>query len=302
MMWALFVVGHDCGHGSFSKYPWLNHLIGHLSHTPLLVPYHSWRFSHGRHHVNHGHVDNDESYHPIPRESYMNLSKNFGSQMAKLFRYTLFIFGFPLYLKYGLPGHWYSHYDPDAKNFTDDQRDYVIVTVRWMRAWIALLAVATYFFGVWTMLAVYFVPYLVQVAWLGTVTMLHHTHPEVAWYRDPEWSYLRGALSTVDRHYGPLGLLEPVHHNIGTHVVHHVFRTIPHYRLKEAHTAMRPLLGDYYKISHESVLRSIVRVWRTCRFVRDDGSVLFYYGDDDKTSIVPVDAGKTAEADKVTPD
>lgn len=52
LFWALFVIGHDCGHGSFSRHRWLNHLVGHLSHTPILVSFHGWRISHRTHHAN----------------------------------------------------------------------------------------------------------------------------------------------------------------------------------------------------------------------------------------------------------
>ena len=65
MFWALFVIGHDCGHGSFSRYKGLNHLVGHITHTFILVPYHSWRISHRTHHSNTGNIETDESWYPI---------------------------------------------------------------------------------------------------------------------------------------------------------------------------------------------------------------------------------------------
>lgn len=66
--------------------------------------------------------------------------------------------------------------------------------------------------------------YWVFVMWLDTVTYLHHHGPEDAatkmpWYRGQEWSYLRGGLTTLDRDYG---IFNKIHHNIETHVVHHL--------------------------------------------------------------------------------
>lgn len=46
-----------------------------------------------------------------------------------------------------------------------------------------------------------------------------------------EWDYLRGGLTTVDRDYG---WVNNIHHDIGTHVIHHLFPQIPHYHLIEA--------------------------------------------------------------------
>jgi len=74
------------------------------------------------------------------------------------------------------------------------------------------------------------------VGWLSAVTYLHHhgqdeQHAEMPWFRGEEWSYLRGGLTTLDRDFG--GLVNKVHHNIETHVLHHLFPQMPHYNLVE---------------------------------------------------------------------
>ena len=60
-----------------------------------------------------------------------------------------------------------------------------------------------------------------------------------------EWSYLRGGLSTLDRDYG---IFNKIHHDIGTHVVHHLLPQIPHYHLEEATAAVKPVMGPYYRL------------------------------------------------------
>lgn len=49
---------------------------------------------------------------------------------------------------------------------------------------------------------------------------LAHSRHQVPWYRGSAWSYMRGGLSTRDHDYG---IFNNIHHDIGTHVVHHLF-------------------------------------------------------------------------------
>ena len=58
------------GHQSFSNSRKINDLVGNIVHSSILVPYHGWRISHRTHHSNHGHVDNDESWHPVTKSIY----------------------------------------------------------------------------------------------------------------------------------------------------------------------------------------------------------------------------------------
>lgn len=61
-MWALFVVGHDCGHGSFSDDATYNFTCGLISHGYILVPFSAWARSHRFHHMFHNHVRKDYSF------------------------------------------------------------------------------------------------------------------------------------------------------------------------------------------------------------------------------------------------
>ncbi|MBE9117016.1 fatty acid desaturase [Lusitaniella coriacea LEGE 07157] len=268
MFWALFVVGHDCGHRSFSRYDWLNDLIGHLSHTPILVPFHGWRISHRTHHKNTGSLENDESWYPVTESQYNQMS-----WVEKFARFDLPLLAYPIYLFRRSPGKKGTHFHPSSPLFKPSEKQDVITSTICCIAMVALLGILTYQWGVVWFLTYYFMPYLVFVIWLDLVTFLHHTDTDIPWYRGKNWNFLKGALSTIDHDYG---FINPIHHNIGTHVAHHIFLNMPHYRLKEATEAIKPILGTYYRKSNRSIFSAFWRSYRSCYFVRDRGKTVYY--------------------------
>eukprot|EP00741_Cyanophora_paradoxa_P020656 tig00021281_g19937.t1 len=274
MFWALFVVGHDCGHGSFSKDNNINSIMGHITHTPILVPYHSWRMSHAYHHAMTGNVDEDESWYPITREDYEKMKAR---DRAARFELPWFLLLWPLYLlgARGKNGDSKSHFDPNMDLFKKpQQKKDVVVSTLACAGWIGALVAASTKFGAAAVLASYLPPYIIFSAWLALVTYLHHTDQSIPWYRKGTWRKLRGALSTIDRDYGDF--INNIHHDIGTHVVHHLFHTIPHYHIVEATEAIKPIMGPWYHKSDMGIWEGLVDSWKKCRYVPDGKPVVQY--------------------------
>ncbi|KAJ6913306.1 omega-3 fatty acid desaturase [Populus alba x Populus x berolinensis] len=281
MFWALFVLGHDCGHGSFSNNNKLNSVVGHILHSSILVPYHGWRISHRTHHQNHGHVENDESWHPLPEKIYKSLDG-----ITKMLRFTVPfpMLAYPIYLWSRSPGKSGSHFNPNSDLFVPSERKDVITSTLCWTAMAALLVGLSFVMGPAQLLKLYGVPYVGFVMWLDLVTYLHHHGHEdkLPWYRGKEWSYLRGGLTTIDRDYG---WINNIHHDIGTHVIHHLFPQIPHYHLIEATEAARPVFGKYYREPKKSgplplhLIGVLIRSMRKDHYVSDTGDVVYYQTD-----------------------
>jgi acyl-lipid omega-3 desaturase len=221
MFWALFVLGHDCGHGAFSKKRWLNDAIGMLVHTVILLPYTSFQLTHRNHHLNCGHFVKDEGYGPMDKNCPINRKARWSMTMP-FATYWLYMFG--------VSRHKTVHFSPYSKLFAN-HRQGVWWSLMAISLVLLLAAVVAWQFGLATVMAYYGVPVIVYGCYFMMVTFQQHNHIDMAWYGDGDWSYVKGALASVDRSFGPLN---PIVHHIGLHQIHHLFPSIPHYHLKEA--------------------------------------------------------------------
>nr|AIB55752.1 delta-12 fatty acid desaturase [Fragaria x ananassa]QUE41923.1 omega-6 fatty acid desaturase endoplasmic reticulum isozyme 2 [Fragaria x ananassa] len=270
---GVWVIAHECGHHAFSDYQLLDDVIGLVLHSALLVPYFSWKYSHRRHHSNIGSMERDEAFVPKPKSKISWYNKYFNNPPGRLITiiFTLTL-GWPLYLAFNVSGRPYDrfacHYDPYSPIFSDRESLQIYISDLGILVTASVLYRLAMAKGLTWLVRVYGVPLLITNGFLVLITYLQHTHPSLPHYDSSEWDWLRGALSTVDR---DCGVLHKVFHNItDTHVVHHLFSTIPHYNAMEATTAVKPILGDYYGFDGTPIYKALWREARECLYVEPD--------------------------------
>ncbi|QRV77288.1 Fatty acid desaturase [Ceratobasidium sp. AG-Ba] len=308
---GLWIIAHECGHQAFSTSKSLNNAVGWVLHSALGVPYHSWRISHAKHHAATSHCTRDEAYVPRTRSEKRLPARREGERPDEKIQeemleaigdspigaafgvFALLLFGWPLYLLINISGQksypkWTNHFMPGGVLFAPHQQNQILLSDFGVFIWLATLFFWSMKRGFFEMFTIYFVPYLWVNHWLILITFLQHTDPVLPHYRASAFTFTRGALSTLDRSLlGGEGFLASITGWLGatlthgiseTHVLHHVSSKIPHYHAWEAsrHLKARLARAGYSHEGRPGTWGEVYRVWRECKFIEDEGDVVFY--------------------------
>ncbi|KAB2968730.1 MAG: fatty acid desaturase [Thermoanaerobaculia bacterium] len=220
----LFIIQHDCGHGSFFPSRRANNLLGGALGVVTLFPYGYWKKTHAIHHATSGNLDDREfgdivtltvrEYRALP------LLRRFG---YRLYRHPLVMLGVGPFYQFVI-----KHRFPFDLPFA------------WKREWRsvlltdAALAVVVTALGLtvgWTTFALVQLPIVLIAGAVGVwLFYVQHQFEDTYWEHAEEWDYYRaGAHGSSFYDLGPVG--HWLTGNIGYHHIHHLASQIPNYRL-----------------------------------------------------------------------
>jgi len=226
MLVRLFMIQHDCGHGSFLPSKIVNDWIGRAISVLTLTPYDHWRRSHSIHHATAGNLDSRGigDVDTLTVAEYQRRSW-FGRLMYRLYRHPAVLFGLgPLWLFFlqnRLPmGFMLKGWRPWASTMATN---FAIAAAAALMIW----AIG------WRPFVLVHIPVVVLGAAAGVwLFYVQHQFDETLWTKGEAWDFQQTALHGSS-HYVLPAVLRWFSANIGVHHVHHLSSRIPFYRLPD---------------------------------------------------------------------
>ncbi|XP_002985345.2 omega-6 fatty acid desaturase, chloroplastic [Selaginella moellendorffii] len=225
---GLFVIGHDCGHNSFSKSQLVNDIVGNAVMTPLVFPFEPWRIKHNTHHAHTNKLIMDTAWQPFRPHQFDNADR-IGQAMM---RATMG----PLWWMASI-GHWlFWHFDLNKFRPQEHAKVKTSIAACYAFGFLVLLPLLVtqgpVGFVKWWLL-----PWLGFHFWMSTFTLVHHTAPHIPFKQNREWNAVGAQLAgTVHCEYP--AWIDFLCHDISVHIPHHLSTKIPSYNLRAGHASL----------------------------------------------------------------
>jgi omega-6 fatty acid desaturase (delta-12 desaturase) len=247
----LFIIQHDCGHGSFFKSRAANDFLGRMIGVLTLTPYSHWKQGHAIHHASSGNLDRrgrgDVELLTVAEYEALSPLKRLG---YRLYRnpFVMVLLGAPI-------NFVVLQRLPTGRSFRDRdaRRSILSLNVALLVAFgLPMMAI-----GVGPVLATY-LPVMVIASWIGNwLFYVQHQFENAYWERDGDWNFHAAALSGSSYFELP-PVLQWFSGNIGLHHVHHLCSRVPNYRLQACLDTVPELQG----IAKRITLRESLGCWR----------------------------------------
>ena len=252
LLMRIFIIFHDCGHGSYFKSGWANDTLGFIAGVLTFTPYYQWRWEHAVHHGSAGQLDHRGTgdVWTMTVQEYLESSRwrRFAYQLARN-PFILFVIA-PLYM-------FVVGQRVPAARANRRERE----SVWWMNLALLCMAVAmSWMLGVVQYLLLQLV--VMAVAGAGGVWLFYMQHQFEAayWERGDDWDYATAALQGSSFYQLPK-ILQWFSGNIGFHHIHHLSPRVPNYNLQRCHEA-EPLFRQVQPMTLFSSLKSLtLRLW-----------------------------------------
>jgi len=222
----IFIIFHDCTHGSFFKSKTANTVLGFITGLLTFTPFSHWKMEHTQHHASSGDLDRRGSgdIWTMTVQEYLESSrwKKFAYRLARN-PFVLFVLG-PLYLSL----FWQRFPAPGSK-----KKERVSVMLMNL-AILAMTIVMSLIFGFWEYVLIHLT--IMMLAGSAGIWLFYvqHQFEGVYWERADEWDFTQAALAGSSFYKLPK-VLQWFTGNIGYHHIHHLSPKIPNYHLERCH-------------------------------------------------------------------